>query len=86
VKALGSPNVLVNNAGVFRFEPFTEITENEFHREFNTNVLGPIAYDSGKLKTLPQAAAASSISARSQAKIPSPTPRSILRPRALSTG
>ena len=42
VKALGSPSVLVNNAGVFRFEPFAEITENEFHREFGTNVLGPI--------------------------------------------
>jgi NAD(P)-dependent dehydrogenase (short-subunit alcohol dehydrogenase family) len=33
-KALGSINMLVNNAGVFQFEPFEAITEKEFHREF----------------------------------------------------
>jgi 3-oxoacyl-[acyl-carrier protein] reductase len=32
----------VNNAGVFQFEPLEAVTEAEFHREFNTNVLGPI--------------------------------------------
>jgi|SRR5205807_6464766 len=41
-KAFGSLDVLVNNAGVFEFEPIEEVTEHEFHREFNTNVLGPI--------------------------------------------
>ena len=41
-KAFGSLDVLVNNAGVFEFEPIEEVTEQEFHREFNTNVLGPI--------------------------------------------
>src|SRR2546427_289944 len=41
-KAFGSLDVLVNNAGVFEFEPLEEVTEAEFHREFNTNVLGPI--------------------------------------------
>jgi 3-oxoacyl-[acyl-carrier protein] reductase len=35
-------DVLVNNAGVFQFEPFEAITEKEFHRELDTNVLGPI--------------------------------------------
>jgi 3-oxoacyl-[acyl-carrier protein] reductase len=39
-KAFGSVDLLVNNAGVFRFEPFEAITEQEFHRHFNTNVLG----------------------------------------------
>jgi 3-oxoacyl-[acyl-carrier protein] reductase len=34
--------VLVNNAGVFQFDPLESVTEAEFHREFNTNVLGPI--------------------------------------------
>ncbi len=33
---------LVNNAGVYKFQPLEEITESEFHRHFNTNVLGPI--------------------------------------------
>jgi 3-oxoacyl-[acyl-carrier protein] reductase len=38
--AFGSLDVLVNNAGVFRFDPLESVTEDEFHREFNTNVLG----------------------------------------------
>jgi 3-oxoacyl-[acyl-carrier protein] reductase len=32
----------VNNAGVFKFEPFEAVTVAEFNREFSTNVLGPI--------------------------------------------
>jgi 3-oxoacyl-[acyl-carrier protein] reductase len=41
-RAYGGLDVLVNNAGVFRFEPLEAVTEDEFHREFNTNVLGLI--------------------------------------------
>jgi 3-oxoacyl-[acyl-carrier protein] reductase len=41
-KAFGSLDVLVNNAGVFRFHPLAEVTEDEFHRQFNINVLGLI--------------------------------------------
>lgn len=41
-KAFGKLDVLVNNAGVFQFDPLEAVTENEFHREYNTNVLGPI--------------------------------------------
>ena len=41
-KALGPVDVLVNNAGVFDFQPIETVTEREFHREFDTNVLGPI--------------------------------------------
>jgi NAD(P)-dependent dehydrogenase (short-subunit alcohol dehydrogenase family) len=40
-KAFGSIDVLVNNAGVFQFEPFEDITEKEFHREFD----GPALVD-----------------------------------------
>jgi 3-oxoacyl-[acyl-carrier protein] reductase len=39
-KAFGKIDILVNNAGVYQFAPIEEITEEEFHREFNTNVLG----------------------------------------------
>src|SRR5438270_8194020 len=39
-KAFGKIDILVNNAGVYDFKPLEEITEEEFHREFNTNVLG----------------------------------------------
>ena len=41
-KAFGRLDVLVNNAGVFNFQPLEEITEVEFHRHYDTNVLGPI--------------------------------------------
>lgn len=39
-EAFGSLDVLVNNAGVFQFGPLESVTEDEFHRQFNTNVLG----------------------------------------------
>ncbi len=41
-KAFGTLDVLVNNAGVYQFAPLESVTEEEFHREFNTNVLGLI--------------------------------------------
>jgi 3-oxoacyl-[acyl-carrier protein] reductase len=37
----GAVRVLVNNAGAYTFQPLEAITEDEFHRQFNTNVLGP---------------------------------------------
>src|SRR5215469_2850715 len=41
-KAFGSLDILVNNAGVYEFAQLESITEDEFHRHFNTNVLGII--------------------------------------------
>lgn len=41
-ETFGSFDVLVNNAGVYKTMPLEELTEEEFHREFNTNVLGPL--------------------------------------------
>ena len=40
VKAFGKLDVLVNNAGVYDFAPLENVTEELFHRLFNTNVLG----------------------------------------------
>ena len=39
-KAFGRLDVLVNNAGVYEMAPIDAITEESFHRQFNTNVLG----------------------------------------------
>jgi 3-oxoacyl-[acyl-carrier protein] reductase len=39
-KAFGHANILVNNAGVFKFAPIEDFDEDEFHRQFDTNVLG----------------------------------------------
>jgi 3-oxoacyl-[acyl-carrier protein] reductase len=37
---LGNVDILVNNAGVFVWLPLQEVNEKEFHRQFDTNVLG----------------------------------------------
>ncbi len=39
---LGAPDVLVNNAGVFQFFPIEDLTEDEYRRQFDTNVLGTL--------------------------------------------
>jgi 3-oxoacyl-[acyl-carrier protein] reductase len=40
--AFGPVDVLVNNAAVFSYQPVEDITEAEFRRQYDTNVLGPI--------------------------------------------
>jgi 3-oxoacyl-[acyl-carrier protein] reductase len=39
---LGRPSILVNNAGVYSFAPLEAVTEEDFRRQFNVNVLGVI--------------------------------------------
>ena len=40
-QAFGRLDILVNNAGVYyKFSPLEEVTEEDFHRHFNVNVLG----------------------------------------------
>lgn len=41
-KAFGRLDVLINNAGVYEWAPLDAVTEDHFHRQFNTNVLGLI--------------------------------------------
>jgi 3-oxoacyl-[acyl-carrier protein] reductase len=41
-KTFGRLDVLVNNAGVYEFAPLDQVTEEQFHRMFGTNVLGLI--------------------------------------------
>ncbi|OZB58687.1 MAG: oxidoreductase [Lysobacterales bacterium 13-68-4] len=40
VEHFGRLDVLVNNSGVYEFGALEEITEEHYHRQFNTNVLG----------------------------------------------
>ena len=42
VKEFGKVDIVMNNAGVYDFQPVEAVTEDEFHREFNTNVLGTL--------------------------------------------
>lgn len=41
-ESYGKIDIVVNNAGVFAFQPLAEVTEAEFHRQFNINVLGSL--------------------------------------------
>ena len=40
VRTYGRLDILVNNSGVYEFAPLADFTEDQFHRQFNTNVLG----------------------------------------------
>jgi 3-oxoacyl-[acyl-carrier protein] reductase len=41
-EAFGPVDVLVNNAGVYAFQPIEDVSEAEYRREFDINVLGPL--------------------------------------------
>ena len=41
-KSFGKLDVLVNNAGVYKFAPLEDISEAEYQRQFGINVLGPL--------------------------------------------
>src|SRR5256884_3190201 len=49
-KAFGKIDILVNNAGVYEFVPLEEVTEQQFHRMFDTNVLGMLLATQEALK------------------------------------
>lgn len=48
----GRLDVLVNNSGVYAFSPIEEVTEAEFHRIFNVNVLGLLLVTQAAVKHL----------------------------------
>ena len=49
-EAFGRLDVLVNNAGVYSFAPLQEVTEAEWRRQFDTNVLGTVLATQEALK------------------------------------
>ena len=49
-KTFGKIDILVNNAGVYEFVPLEEVSEKQFHRMFDTNVLGMLLVTQEALK------------------------------------
>jgi 3-oxoacyl-[acyl-carrier protein] reductase len=49
-KTFGRLDTLVNNAGVYTFTPLDQVTDEEFHRIFNLNVLGLLLASKEALK------------------------------------
>ena len=51
VKELGPISILVNNAGVYEFQPIETVTPEHFHKQFNINVLGLLLTTQAVLKS-----------------------------------
>jgi 3-oxoacyl-[acyl-carrier protein] reductase len=56
LKNYGRLDILVNNSGVYEFAPIEEVTEEHFHRIFNTNVLGVLLTTQAAVKHLGEGA------------------------------
>ena len=52
LKNYGRLDILVNNSGVYEFVPIEAVTEEQFHRIFNINVLGAILTTQAAVKHL----------------------------------
>jgi 3-oxoacyl-[acyl-carrier protein] reductase len=52
IENYGRLDILVNNSGVYAFAPIESITEEEFHRQFNINVLGLLLTTQAAVKHL----------------------------------
>jgi 3-oxoacyl-[acyl-carrier protein] reductase len=52
IENFGHLDILVNNSGVYEFAPIEEVTEEQFHKIFNVNVLGAILTTQAAVKHL----------------------------------
>jgi 3-oxoacyl-[acyl-carrier protein] reductase len=53
-KAYGKVDILVNNAGVYGFAPLEAVTAADYHRQFDTNVLGLLLTTKAALPLFPE--------------------------------
>ena len=56
IKNYGRLDILVNNSGVYEFTPIEAITEDQFHKAFNVNVLGLLLTTQAAVKHLSEGA------------------------------
>ena len=61
IKNFGRLDILVNNSGVYEFSPIESFTEEQFHKIFNTNVLGLLLITQAALPHLGEGASISNI-------------------------
>jgi 3-oxoacyl-[acyl-carrier protein] reductase len=52
IKNFGRLDILVNNSGVYEFNPIENVTEENFHKMFNINVLGALLTTKAAVKHL----------------------------------
>lgn len=53
VEAFGLLDIVVNNAAFFEYLPLADITQEHFHRHFDTNVLGPLLVTRSAVRHFP---------------------------------
>jgi 3-oxoacyl-[acyl-carrier protein] reductase len=56
IKNYGRLDILVNNSGVYEFAPIEEVTEEQFHKMFDVNVLGVLLTTKAAVKYLKEGA------------------------------
>ncbi|MFP6562087.1 glucose 1-dehydrogenase [Paraburkholderia sp. B3] len=62
IETYGRIDILVNNSGVYELAPIEEFTEEQFHRQFNINVLGLLLTTRAALKHLGEGASIINVS------------------------
>lgn len=62
IETYGRLDIVVNNSGVYELAPIEEFTEEQFHRQFNTNVLGVLLTTRAALKHLGEGASIINVS------------------------
>jgi 3-oxoacyl-[acyl-carrier protein] reductase len=62
IETYGHLDILVNNSGIYEFSPLEEITEEHFHKQFNTNVLGVLLTTQAAVKHLTEGASIINVS------------------------
>lgn len=62
IETFGRLDIVVNNSGVYELAPIEEFTEEQFHRQFNTNVLGVLLTTRAALKHLGEGASIINVS------------------------
>jgi len=62
IETYGRLDIVVNNSGIYEFAPIEEITEEHFHKQFNTNVLGVLLTTQAAVKHLGEGASIINVS------------------------
>ncbi|RDJ04248.1 glucose 1-dehydrogenase [Rhizobium grahamii] len=70
IKEFGQLDVLVNNSGVYEFAPIEEVTEEQYRRMFDVNVLGVLLSTQAALKHLGEGGSVINISSAATSLAP----------------
>jgi 3-oxoacyl-[acyl-carrier protein] reductase len=73
IETYGRLDIVVNNSGVYELAPIEEFTEEQFHRQFNTNVLGVLLTTRAALKHLGEGASIINVSSVASTSTPPAT-------------